>query len=453
MAVQVCIPLTQEETRFQQVLSQKNHPFLEAPNGFKLDIAWELANLTRIAYSDYELFKGCQRFLVELGECARKISYEANINYTSQKEVYIPQRGVDTLEKDDYLYTSSTIANQRIDDYFIGREENSLVKIKEIYGDSYFRYKILSAYNYLSYSFRRFFDLIPIPEIERFGFIAEREFNGDKLIFVVYRGTRELEEWFVNFQFKQRPFLESEKHIENESKNHIENKPEVSLGFNKIYTGFRPGLLHGENKVKLRLNKYSRLIDEKARSKSIDKYPKIHQEHNSIESEVKEVFDKISTERNNMPTSIYCTGHSLGGALSTISALHISQLLNLPDNEIKNRVFLYTFASPRVGNDFFARECNKYLQIYRIANSEDIVPGVPPGTFKIIGPEMLPKPAIIAFRKALSFLTNGVTDDIYEHVGNPICFTRQLDGVTSNHNLNATYCDALARISKRQGSL
>lgn len=449
MPFQILIPLTPEEKEFQQGLSKKNSLDLETPNSFKLDIAWELANLTRIAYSDYELFEGSSNILLQEEEWGSKIS-QINNNNNLQEGLHTleenPQRGLHTLEKDNYLYTSSKISSQRINDYFIGKEEkNLLAKIEEKYGDSFFRYKILSAYNYLSYYFtvfpNHFPAWIPIPEIDRFGFIAERKVNGEKLIFVVYRGTREPQEWFVNFQFKQRPFLESQNHIENNA-----SKPEVSLGFNKIYTGFRPGLLNSEKKINLRLNKYSRFIDKKVRKKSEDKYPEIHRGHIPIKCEVERVFAAIAAEKNNVPTSVYFTGHSLGGALATISALHIAQLPNLRDSKIKNKIFLYTFASPRVGNDTFAKECNQSIQIYRITNSEDIVPRVPPGTFKIMGSEMPPNPTIIAFRKALSFLTNGITNDIYEHVGYPICFTRQCKRVTSNHNLNTTYCDALRSV-------
>ena len=111
---------------------------------------------------------------------------------------------------------------------------------------------------------------------------------------------------------------------------------------------------------------------------------------------------------------------------------------------------MYTFASPRVGNQKFVKEYSNRFRAYRIANSEDIVPGVPPGTFRILGEEMLPSPALSKLNRALKFLTRGTTDDIYEHVGYPTSFTCQLGGISSNHNMNATYCSALRNIQNTQ---
>lgn len=56
-------------------------------------------------------------------------------------------------------------------------------------------------------------------------------------------------------------------------------------------------------------------------------------------------------------------GHSLGGALATISAFYC-----IDRNIIKNEPVLITFGQPRVGNDLFARYLTENIkQIYRIA--------------------------------------------------------------------------------------
>ena len=286
----------------------------------------------------------------------------------------------------------------------------------------------------------------PVPDVDRFGFIAERvNQDNEKLIFVVFRGTREPEEWFVNFQFKQLSFL----------KRHLEDKSdlEISLGFNKIYTDYRPGILDGEKLINKVLNKYSRSIDEKARQRSLKKYPDVHELHKkTILETVEECFKSEFIEKDQKPNRIYVTGHSLGAALATISALHLAKLLNidLSTEKTKPRIFLYTFASPRVGNQKFVKECSNRFRAYRIANSEDIVPGVPPGTFRILGEEMLPSTALSKLNNALKFLTRGTTDDTYEHVGYPTSFTCQLGGISSNHNMNATYCSALRNIQNTQ---
>jgi predicted lipase len=77
---------------------------------------------------------------------------------------------------------------------------------------------------------------------------------------------------------------------------------------------------------------------------------------------------------------IFCIGHSLGGALATLSALDI--IFNVPGKELH----LYTYGSPKVGNAEFADVFNKLLpNSFRFVNSADIVPSVPVGDFAHIG--------------------------------------------------------------------
>lgn len=67
---------------------------------------------------------------------------------------------------------------------------------------------------------------------------------------------------------------------------------------------------------------------------------------------------------------IFFTGHSLGGALAMITTKEI-----YPDGAGAT----YTFGAPRLGNyDYFR---NVKTPIYRVVNSSDIVPRVPPGAW------------------------------------------------------------------------
>lgn len=69
------------------------------------------------------------------------------------------------------------------------------------------------------------------------------------------------------------------------------------------------------------------------------------------------------------------TGHSLGGAFATIAALHLSHENIFPADKLS----LYTFGSPRVGNIDFAQEVFENVkQSYRIVHHNDIVPHLPP---------------------------------------------------------------------------
>ncbi|KAI9504035.1 hypothetical protein GGI26_005656 [Coemansia sp. RSA 1358] len=69
-------------------------------------------------------------------------------------------------------------------------------------------------------------------------------------------------------------------------------------------------------------------------------------------------------------------GHSLGGANAVLSALMFAR-----DNEyIKDRIRVWTFGEPRVGNRPFAEYYTQVLgnQTYRITYQADIVPHLPP---------------------------------------------------------------------------
>jgi hypothetical protein len=141
----------------------------------------------------------------------------------------------DFVNKGEVIYTPKEINQKRIDEYYIPVRDDRVdpkSEYKDIIDPAQFnQYKILDTYDYLTYSFL-------IPEVVRFGFIAQKESNnGESPIIVVFRGTREAEEWFNNFQFKQLEFLSGiSKKI-----NKLENRT-INLGFNKMYTDYRPGI-------------------------------------------------------------------------------------------------------------------------------------------------------------------------------------------------------------------
>jgi triacylglycerol lipase len=77
-------------------------------------------------------------------------------------------------------------------------------------------------------------------------------------------------------------------------------------------------------------------------------------------------------------TSIHCVGHSLGGAVATLAADWIKA------TGIASQVNLYTFGSPRVGLEMFARKCTSRIgmdNIYRVYHKTDPVPMVPTWPF------------------------------------------------------------------------
>ncbi len=75
---------------------------------------------------------------------------------------------------------------------------------------------------------------------------------------------------------------------------------------------------------------------------------------------------------------IFITGHSLGGALATLATLRLMML----DEPNVNVAALYTFGSPRVGDDRFAEIFNKLrekrgVKLRRYVNNNDLVAMIP----------------------------------------------------------------------------
>ena len=75
--------------------------------------------------------------------------------------------------------------------------------------------------------------------------------------------------------------------------------------------------------------------------------------------------------RDKITGCVHIVGHSLGGALATLSADWIKAEYSLP-------VKLYTFGSPRVGLDNFSRAATSRIdKIYRCTHGADPVTKVP----------------------------------------------------------------------------
>lgn len=142
-------------------------------------------------------------------------------------------------------------------------------------------------------------------------------------------------------------------------------------------------------------------------SQTGQEYGKVHQGYLKI---VREQISStlINTVRQLDPTiPCYITGHSLGGAVATLSAMEIA--LNVP--KIRPQLRLYTYGAPRVGDRTFAQAHSQLIpNSYRIVNLSDSVPLVPP--IKI---------------------ENTFTTANYAHVGQKWSFTAQFGDVLLNH--------------------
>lgn len=245
-----------------------------------------------------------------------------------------------------------------------------------------------------------------------FGFIARRDLNGKPAIFIAFRGTREKAEWIDNIQAKPVNCLDDP------------NLGKVSYGFQKIFT-----------------RSYDQL-DPVTRGLNATKDSHLPaSEKRGLMATLLETL----ADSNRCPdgAQVYVAGHSLGGALSTLAALTVARRTRFKEP------LLYTFASPRVGDPTFAAQFAA-LTVYRIANSEDLVPSVPPASGNLLGEDMKKEDLSVGQRQRLdaleglkfAFLHN-LTDVNYQHVGLPLTFTDHRLSISYNHNLEHTYREAL----------
>ena len=146
------------------------------------------------------------------------------------------------------------------------------------------------------------------------------------ILFIAFRGTMKLEEWFKDLSYSQNNFIQPEKKSSmNQQKaiflRNVENPPKIHGGFLEVYFNLREKLLAKIDELK--------------------------------------------------PKQIIITGHSLGAAISTICALDL-KLLNYD-------TIVYNFASPRVGDQNLSNLITtKNLPIYNMINTLDIIPTLPP---------------------------------------------------------------------------
>jgi predicted lipase len=79
--------------------------------------------------------------------------------------------------------------------------------------------------------------------------------------------------------------------------------------------------------------------------------------------------------RLNASLPCFIAGHSLGGAVATLTAINLA--LAMPDR--REQIRLYTYASPRVGDTEFVQTHSQLVpNSYRITNLADMIPMFPP---------------------------------------------------------------------------
>lgn len=99
--------------------------------------------------------------------------------------------------------------------------------------------------------------------------------------------------------------------------------------------------------------------------------------YRAVRVEVLQLLD-IMTAGKPSEWTIYVTGHSLGGALSTLCALELATRRGWAGGAGGPRIVNYSFGSPRVGNRAFADAFNDAVPCaWRVVNNNDAVALVP----------------------------------------------------------------------------
>jgi len=129
--------------------------------------------------------------------------------------------------------------------------------------------------------------------------------------------------------------------------------------------------------------------------------------------------------------TVYVTGHSLGAALALLVTAGVFIQFGV-------KPVAYTLSGPRAGDPVFAAQCDAAgLTIWRIFNTEDIVPTLPLAAVQVdtanAGMHGL-TPITQAIPALIALFPIG-----YQHVGYPIAVTFHADTIADNHNQDTLY--------------
>jgi triacylglycerol lipase len=162
------------------------------------------------------------------------------------------------------------------------------------------------------------------------------------------------------------------------------------------------------------VNEWIRNISISLSSFAIPKYGRVHggflQTYKAVRKDIMEALSRID-----LKAKLYVAGHSLGGDLTTLALPDIEANLN------RKVSALYTYGSPRVGDNTFVTAFNRAFghRSFRVANTSDIVTSIP-----------LPGP--------IARIVGGY----FSHVDTPVDLTVQKDDLEQNHDMK-TYLSAL----------
>ena len=189
------------------------------------------------------------------------------------------------------------------------------------------------------------FELLKVINVEETqGFICKRSAD-EPYVVLAFRGTeKKVSDWLTD--------------ADCVPEDHEGGK--VHRGFLKAFKGIRKQTAGDEVAQEI-----DRELDEALSDKGIRKETARDE---TVEEIVKAALDEARSVEDGPPLPVFVTGHSLGGALALLTTRFL-----LPDATGA----CYTFGAPRVGDYEFFRRVK--TPVYRIVNSSDVVPRVPPG--------------------------------------------------------------------------
>lgn len=184
----------------------------------------------------------------------------------------------------------------------------------------------------------------------------------------------------------------------------------------------------------------TKLEDIKADLKAVTTRQANHKVHTGFLCAFNDVRDKVVSDVEKLGDyALYVTGHSLGGALALIATRELA---------VDNLAACYTFGSPRVGNAEFGSPIK--TPVYRVVNTADIVPRLPPGIILEVLVDMLRfLSVLLPFLALLAYwLDNRVSG--YRHHGDMryLTFCRKHDFSDIDLIHNISFYDRWRRLFK-----
>jgi triacylglycerol lipase len=153
-----------------------------------------------------------------------------------------------------------------------------------------------------------------------------------------------------------------------------------------------------------------------------------------LHNQIYPTIEKLVLDNQGNTDQFFVTGHSLGAALANLAA---AQLIG-NKSVTPDRLIVYTFSGPRVGNPIFADQFNKNIsRAWRVFNTEDLVPTLPLSTV-----DADPRSSLGLFETNVELVLKlffKPSPFVFQHVDTPVALTYQLNSVADNHNLTQLY--------------